>query len=143
MTSEIKSPLKKFWKARYNLQDVRVFPGPLIRAKATSLICTGTATTQKIWQLAANFEETSVSFKVSAIVTIREIHNICICAQVCKEHHISTSVCYKCIKKAQNIILYNNYTASTSPGINYLKQFVLVFVSKNLQCCMKRKQNCE
>lgn len=87
-----------FWKVKYNLQDVRVFPGPLIRAKATSLICTGTATTQKIWQLAANFEETSVSFKVSAIITI---HNICVCAQVCKDHYISTCVCYKCIKKAK------------------------------------------
>lgn len=140
MTSKIKSPLKMFWKARYNLEDVRVFPGPLIRAKATSLICTGTATTQKFWQLAANFEETSLSFKVSAIITI---HNTCVCAQVCKEHYISTCVCYKCIKKAQSIILYYNYTASTSPGIDYLKQFVLVFVSKNLQCCMKRKQNCE
>lgn len=95
---------------RYNLQDVRVFPGPLIRAKATSLICTGTASTQKIWQLTANIVELSVSYKNSKHIDHqRNSQNFC-SAQECEEHYTPECVVRVCFCVYAGVLrtLYTN-----------------------------------
>lgn len=45
------------FKSPLNLQYGRIFPRPLIRSHAASLISTGAGTTQKFWQLAENQRE--------------------------------------------------------------------------------------
>lgn len=103
------------WRVRYNLQDVRVFPGPLIRAKATSLICTGTASTQKIWQLTANIVELSVSYKNSKHIDHqRNSQNFC-SAQECEEHYTPECVVRVCLcvcRSVKNIIHQHVYACA-------------------------------